>query len=65
MFATRDWETFLRTSPNPISPTLGEAIERALSPAEAERVAAVLRPQVEAGHGRSRSAVAYLVARKR
>ena len=65
MFLTRDWETFLRTSPNPISPTLGEAIERSLSPAEAERVAAVLRPQVESGTGTSRSAVAYLVACKR
>jgi SAM-dependent methyltransferase len=64
MFLTRDWETFLRTSPNPISPTLGEAIDRSLSPSEAARVAAVLRPQVEAGRGTSRSAVAYLVARK-
>ncbi len=64
MFVTRDWETFLRTSPNPISPTLGEAIERSLFPSEAERVAAVLRPQVESGRGTSRSALAYLVARK-
>jgi SAM-dependent methyltransferase len=64
MYLTRDWETFLRTAPNPISPTLGESIERALSPAEAGRVAAVLRPQVEAGRGTSRFAVAYLVAHK-
>ena len=32
---TRDWEVFLRSSPNPLSPTFGEAIDAALTPEEA------------------------------
>jgi ubiquinone/menaquinone biosynthesis C-methylase UbiE len=64
MIATRDWGTFLRSAPNPISPTVGEAVERALSPGEIAQLTAVLRPQVEAGRGASRFASCFLVARK-
>ena len=64
MIATRDWDTFLRFAPNPISPTLGEAVERALSPDEVAELTAVLRPQVEAHRGVSRYASCFLAARK-
>ena len=56
----RDWETALRSAPNPLAPTLGEAMYEALTPDEAERFAAHLRPLVESGRQRSRDAVAYL-----
>ena len=56
----RDWETALRSAPNPLAPTLGEAMAEALTPEEAERFAAHLRPLVERGERRSRDAVAYL-----
>jgi arsenite methyltransferase len=58
--ASRDWETALRSAPNPLAPTLGEAMAEALTPDEAERFAAHLRPLVESGRRRSRDAVAYL-----
>ena len=64
MWRTRDWEVFLDSSPNPLAPTLREAIEAALSPAEATRLAAVLRPQVERGEGKTRLARAFLTANK-
>ncbi len=51
MLETRDWEVFLRTSPNPLSPTFGEAMDAALSPEERARLEAVIRPQVEQGRG--------------
>jgi arsenite methyltransferase len=54
------WETVLQTSGNPLMPTLGEAIERALTPEERKRFEAHLRPLVEANAGRGRGAVAYL-----
>jgi ubiquinone/menaquinone biosynthesis C-methylase UbiE len=59
---TRDWETALRSAPNPLAPTLDEAMAEALTPEEAERFAAHLRPLVESGERRSRDAVAYLWA---
>lgn len=64
MWQTRDWEVFLDSSPNPLAPTFREAIEAALSPAEAKRLKASLRPQVEAGHGTTRMARAFLFGRK-
>jgi arsenite methyltransferase len=54
------WETVLKSSGNPLEPTLAETIERALTPDEQERFEAHLRPLVEADAGRGRSAVAYL-----
>jgi SAM-dependent methyltransferase len=58
------WETFLRTSGNPLIPPLGEVLAQALSPEESAAFAAVLKPLVESGHGQERSALAYLTAVK-
>ena len=57
---TRDWETALRSAPNPLAQTLGEAMAEALTQEEAERFAAHLRPLVESGERRSRDAATYL-----
>jgi arsenite methyltransferase len=59
-----DWSAFLYTAGNPKIPTLAEAMEQALTPAEAERFTAYLRPLVEAGKGVRRSARAYFWATK-
>jgi ubiquinone/menaquinone biosynthesis C-methylase UbiE len=58
------WDTFLRVAPNPLAPSLAETIDDALSPEEAERFVAHLRPLFEGKKGTSRSAVAYLRATK-
>jgi arsenite methyltransferase len=58
------WETFANMAPNPLAPSLAEAIDEALTPAEAERFVAHLRPLYEARAGSSRYAVAYLRAVK-
>lgn len=60
----RDWQGFLDTAGNPNIPTLGEAMEQALTPPERTRLTAHLRPLVEQGRGRRRMATAYLAARK-
>jgi arsenite methyltransferase len=59
---TRDWDALLASSGNPLSPTLGELIEAALTREEAQRLEGHLRPLVEAGEGVTRLAVAYLRA---
>jgi arsenite methyltransferase len=59
------WQTFIRMAPNPRVPTLEEAMRQALTAAEIDMVIGRLRPQVEAGRGTGRSAVAYLQAFKR
>jgi arsenite methyltransferase len=56
----RDWDTALRSAPNPLAPTLEEAMAEALTQEEAERFAAHLRPLVVSGRQRSRDAFAYL-----
>ena len=59
------WSTLLATSPNPLAPTLGEAIEQALTPEEAARFEAYLRPLVDEGtRGRDRKAVAFVTGDK-
>lgn len=58
------WEAFLRFSGNPLAPTVSEAVDRALTPEERERLYAHLRPLVEQGKGSSRSATVYLAAKK-
>lgn len=60
----RDWSVWLRTAGNPKIPTLEEAMQQVLTPAETERFVGHLRPLVEAGQGVRRSAVAYLWAVK-
>ena len=59
-----DWERLLGTAPNPNARTTGEAISAALTPGEAERFEAALRPLVDRGQGMKRSAFAYLRAVK-
>jgi ubiquinone/menaquinone biosynthesis C-methylase UbiE len=58
------WERVLNSSGNPLAPTLGEAIKRALTPKEARQFAAHLRPLVEANAGRLRTAFAFLSGMK-
>jgi hypothetical protein len=58
------WERFLRMSANPLVPPLGEALDRALRPAETAEFTAHFRPLVESGTGEERRAVAYLTASK-
>jgi ubiquinone/menaquinone biosynthesis C-methylase UbiE len=65
MWSTRDWDVFLDSSPNPLAPTVREAMQAALTRDEIERLTDVLRPQVEQGHGTTRAATAYLRATKR
>lgn len=60
----QDWDRFLRTAGNPLSPTMEEALTAALDPADRERFTRHLRPLVEAGAGTDRRAFAYLSARK-
>ena len=45
------WDTFLRIAPNPLAPTFGELVDRALTPEEAERF---LRPSEAAVRGGER-----------
>ena len=58
------WEAFLNSSGNPKIPTIGEAMDQALTPEERERFAEHLRPLVEEGKGIWRMAHAYLRAVK-
>jgi arsenite methyltransferase len=61
----RDWGRLLKSSPNPMAPTLAEAVAASLNDDEAGVFLTALRASVEARVGRRRSAVAYLRARKR
>jgi arsenite methyltransferase len=56
------WDGMLNSSGNPRVPTVAEAMRRVLTAEEAERLAAHLRPLVEQGRGRRRTAAAYLWA---
>ena len=58
------WEAFLKSSGNPKIPTIGEAMDRALTPEEREQFSEHLRPLVEQGKGVWRMAQAYLTAVK-
>ncbi len=59
------WEGVWRQAGNPKIPTLEEAVAETLTPPEAERFVAHMRPRVEAGEREYRMAVAYLWATKR
>jgi arsenite methyltransferase len=60
----RPWETTLHSSGNPRIPTLAEAMAQVLTPEEAARYEAYLRPIIERGEGVSRGATADLWAVK-
>jgi arsenite methyltransferase len=56
----REWEPYFRSSPNPLAPTLEEALRETLTPSEIERYVQHFRPLVEGGVGTERRALAYL-----
>ena len=58
------WDRFLRSSGNPLIPTIGEALDRCLSTGEIAEFTTYLRPLVESGAGQERMAFAFLTARK-
>jgi arsenite methyltransferase len=60
----KDWETLLKTAPNPNAHTMGELMDRALSSEEAARFESYMRPLVNSGEGVMRSAFAHLRAVK-
>jgi arsenite methyltransferase len=59
-----DVDTLLDTSPNPLAPTIREAIEQALTPQQRDRFIAHLRRAHEERRQVTRLAVAYLAAGK-
>jgi hypothetical protein len=59
-----NFEAYLRSSPNPLAPTLEEAISEALTPAEANEYTSHLRRSVEQGQGTRKMACASLWAVK-
>jgi arsenite methyltransferase len=60
----RPWETYAHSAGNPRIPTLAEAMAEVLTPAEAERFTAHLKPLVEQGGKTMAFAKAYLWAVK-
>ena len=58
------WTRFIQSAGNPLSPTLEEAMNASLTPAERDRFTAHLKPLVESGTGTERRAFAYLSAEK-
>jgi len=61
----RRWEHFYRSAPNPLAPTLEEALHQALTPTEIDRYVEHVRPLGESGAGTTRRAAVYLSAIKR
>lgn len=60
----KDWDSLLKTAPNPNAHTVQEIIEGALSSGEAAAFEAYMKPVVDHGHGVMKSAFAYLSATK-
>jgi arsenite methyltransferase len=58
------WESFYRSSPNPLAPSVEEAANEVLTPEEVDRYVRHFRPLVEQGLGTTRQALAYLWARR-
>jgi len=54
------WEILLHRAPNPLAPTLQEAVDQSLSPSEAQEFFGHLKPLVEQRIGTRKTAVAYL-----
>jgi arsenite methyltransferase len=59
-----NWEFVYRTAPNPLSPTLEEALQQALTPFEMEKFIKHLLPLVESHQGMMQATIAYLWAVK-
>ncbi len=62
--ASGDWDAFMNTAPNPLVPTLGNAMHQALTDDERDMLSAHLRPLVERAGGVSKRAVAYIYGEK-
>jgi hypothetical protein len=60
----RSWESFSSSSPNPLSPSIGEVIDKALTADDTKRFIAHLRPLVEEGRQIERVAIAQLWAER-
>jgi arsenite methyltransferase len=60
-----DWDSLLQMAGNPKIPSLGEAIQQALTLAEARQFEAYMRPRIEKADGTGHFARAYLWAVKR
>src|SRR4029077_20937572 len=60
----QDWVRFIQSAGNPLSPTLEEAMNASLTPAERDHFRMHLRPLVESGTGSERRAFAFLSAEK-
>ncbi|HWG12896.1 MAG TPA: DHA2 family efflux MFS transporter permease subunit [Streptosporangiaceae bacterium] len=58
------WDRFLRMSPNPLLPTVGQVLSEALDEDETAQLTSYLRPLVESGTGRRRQSLAGLAAVK-
>lgn len=58
--AEATWDAFLHRAPNPMAPTVDEAVSQALTIAEREEFLRYLRPLVEKRQGTRKIAVAYL-----
>ena len=62
--SSNKWDVFLHAPPNPCIPALATVLEQVFTVEEQERFAGHLRPLVETGRGRQRSASLYLSAIK-
>lgn len=54
------WDAYYGHAPNPMAPTVEEAVTEALTASERDAFIAHLRPLVESGQGKGKAAVAYL-----
>jgi arsenite methyltransferase len=60
----QDWLSFLDRAGNPRIPPIGQVIDEALTASEREQLVEILRPLLEEGGGRWRTASAFLQATK-
>ncbi len=60
----QDWNRFIQSAGNPLSPTLEDAMNASLTAAERDRFVGHLKPLVESGTGIERRAFAFLTAEK-
>lgn len=58
------YEALINAAPNPLAPSLSEAMQQVFSADERARFEAYIRPLIESGRMWQRSAVAYLQAKK-
>jgi SAM-dependent methyltransferase len=59
------WTSFFNAPPNPLVPSIAEAVAQVMSPSEVERFVEHIQPLIESGQGIDRLALCYLRAIKR